>query len=305
MKTVHAALGHMEKQNLETKLMHELLEALKDLKFKELVEQLSLPYETLCKYTSSLEECTEEFHHCHHCKGLLDCKNKIMGYAYLPHLQNENLSFEYQACRYQRKKQKEESHLQYITCIHIPKQVRQANMKSLYMDDENRFDAIKGVTEFMKSYPKVTKGIYLYGSFGGGKTYLISAMLNELAKKKIKSTIIFWPEFLRDLKNVMNERDEFKRKLDSMMKTPILLIDDIGSEIVTAWGRDEIFCPLLQYRMQEELPTFFTSNLDLKALEQHFSMTKDGVECIKARRILERIKQMTIPIEMISQNLRQ
>jgi len=52
------------------------------------------------------------------------------------------------------------------------------------------------------------------------------------------------------------------------------------------------------------LPTFFTSNLDLKALEQHFSVTKDKVDHIKARRIIERIIQLTDQVEMISENLR-
>jgi len=61
---------------------------------------------------------------------------------------------------------------------------------------------------------------------------------------------------------------------------------------------------LVQYRMQEHLPTFFTSNLDLKALEQHFSVTKDKVDHIKARRIIERIIQLTDQVEMISENLR-
>ena len=56
--------------------------------------------------------------------------------------------------------------------------------------------------------------------------------------------------------------------------------------------------------MQEKLPTFFTSNLDIDSLEQHFSVSKDGVEVIKSRRIIERIKQLSTPIQVISKNLR-
>ena len=50
--------------------------------------------------------------------------------------------------------------------------------------------------------------------------------------------------------------------------------------------------------------TFFTSNFNLKELETHLSQTKEGTEIIKARRIMERIKQMTESIELISKNLR-
>ena len=84
----------------------------------------------------------------------------------------------------------------------------------------------------------------------------------------------------------------------------ILLIDDIGAEKVTEWNRDEILCPLLQYRMDNHLTTFFTSNLSLKELESHLSNSKQGVDLVKARRIISRIEQLTDSKEMISKNLR-
>ena len=97
---------------------------------------------------------------------------------------------------------------------------------------------------------------------------------------------------------------DYNEKYDYIKKVPLLLIDDIGAEATTQWGRDEILCPLIQYRMQEKLPTFFTSNLDMESLEQHFSVSKDGVEEIKAKRIIERIKQLSSEIQIISKNLR-
>ncbi len=305
MKTLQsAAQQYQSNENLEAKLMKNFLESMEEDSVKTLVEKIPLSYEVLSKYTSILEECAVEFHHCKHCKGLAACKNKVTGYAYLPHVKENHLEFEYQACKYEQKRLKEESHMQYMKCYEIPKEIRNAKMKDIYTDDENRYEAIKAINHFLKEYPDC-KGIYLYGSFGSGKTYLLSALFHEFANRKIKSTIVFWPDYLRDLKNSFTgDKDEFKNKYNAIMKSPLLLIDDIGAENTTAWGRDEIFCPIMQYRMQEKLPTFFTSNLDLKALEQHFSITKEGVDLIKARRIIERIKQMAEPIEMVSQNLR-
>lgn len=305
VKTLDSTIGqYQSKENLETKLMKNFLESIEEEPMKSLVEKISLPYEVLSHYTSILEECAIEFHHCKNCKGLAACKNKVTGYAYLPHVKENYLDFEYQACKYEQKRLKEESHLTLMKCYEIPKEIRNACMKDIYTDDENRFEAIKAMNHFLKEYPNC-KGIYLYGSFGSGKTYLLSALFHEFANRKIKSAIVFWPDYLRDLKNSFNgDKDEFKNKYNAVMKTPLLLIDDIGAENTTAWGRDEIFCPIMQYRMQEHLPTFFTSNLDLKALEQHFSITKDGVDVIKARRIIERIKQMAEPVEMVSKNLR-
>ena len=294
-----------QKKDIETTLMTYFLETIKDEKVKQLIEKIPKPYEFLCHYTSSLEESAIDFDHCKHCKGLPFCKNKIKGHAYLPNVKENYLDFYYQACKYEEKRIKEEAHLKYMRCYEIPKEITNAKMKDIYTDDANRFEAIKAVNRFLKEYPNGV-GIYLYGSFGSGKTYLLSAMLREFANKKIKSAIVFWPDYLRDLKASFNgDKDEFKNKYNMVMKAPLLLIDDIGAENTTAWGRDEIFCPIVQYRMMEKLPTFFTSNLDLKALEQHFSMTKDGVDAIKARRIIERIKQMTEQVELISKNLRE
>ena len=56
--------------------------------------------------------------------------------------------------------------------------------------------------------------------------------------------------------------------------------------------------------MENNLPTFFTSNLTLDELESHLSMTKDKTDKVKARRILDRIKQLTVYYELVSKNRR-
>ena len=179
-------------------------------------------------------------------------------------------------------------------------------MKLIYTSDKNRFETIKWVNNFISEYHKgiPQKGIYLNGNFGCGKTYLLSAMLNELAKKGHKVAMIYYPEFLRSLKESFNGTDEFKNKFNYIKKVEVLLLDDIGAETVTEWSRDEILGTILQYRMEENLPTLFTSNLTINELETHLSTTNKDVDKVKARRIIERIKQLTTNITMISENKR-
>ena len=85
----------------------------------------------------------------------------------------------------------------------------------------------------------------------------------------------------------------------------ILLIDDIGAEKVTDWGRDEILGTILQTRMNNGMPTFFTSNLTIEELEKHLSLTKDNEDHVKAKRIIERIKFLTDDIELLGNNYRE
>ena len=92
--------------------------------------------------------------------------------------------------------------------------------------------------------------------------------------------------------------------LSTLKETDILLIDDLGAETVTNWSRDEILGTILQYRMENNLSTFITSNLNIEELEIHLSLAKNNMDKVKARRIIERIKQLTYDIELISKNRR-
>lgn len=284
----------------KTKLINDYKEALKNEEFKQFISKLKIDDEKLMKYTSSLEESSNEYNNCLDCPGLKECKNKLMGHAYLPKIVNGNLSFSYKPCRYKVKNDKKYSYLKNIKYYDLPKSYMEAEWKSIDKRLVSRKETIKWLNDFINN-PK-SKGLYLSGNFGSGKTHLVVATFNELAKKNIKSAIIFWPEFLRNLKSSFNT--DYEDKMDYIKNVDLLLIDDLGAEVTTPWSRDEILCPILQYRMDNNLPVFITSNLNIENLEQHLSQTKDGVEIVKAKRIIERIKCLTEEIEMISKNMR-
>jgi primosomal protein DnaI len=299
MKKLNQMLDN--KSGLKDELLKEYKESLKDLEFKSFLSKLKLEDQELMKYTSQLQNSFVEYNNCLSCKSIHECKNPVKGYAYLPRVREGKLEFVYTPCAFQKKLLKETKHQKYMAFFDVAKEIKNASMSNVYTDDKNRFSTIEWLTKFIKNYPS-EKGLYLSGSFGSGKTYLIAAAFNELAKKNIKSAIIYWPEFLRSIKASFNI--DFNEKMEYIKRVELLLIDDLGAENTTAWGRDEILGPILQYRMQEKLPTFFTSNLSLKELEQHFSVTKDNVDVVKAKRIMERIEQLTIKIELLSKNLR-
>ena len=287
--------------SLDNKLREEFINSLKDKDFKKLISTLDLPEDVLMKYTSRLEECSFECSNCSKCKGLLECKNNVRGYVLTPEItKGKKLLFGYVACKYT----KQEEYKDNITLFDIPKEIRDASLSSIYTNDVNRVEILKKIKSYYTNYFTETrdKGIYLYGSFGSGKTYIISALMNELAKKDVKSIIVHVPEMLRDLKESLDTdyRDKF-----SLLKTvPILVLDDIGAEYLTNWTRDEVLEPLLHHRMNENLPTFFTSNLTMEELEKHFVLQNTSIDKINARRIIERIKKLADPVALISKNIR-
>ena len=299
---MHNVLKNIDELELnKIDLDTEYKNALKNSNFKAITKNLKLDESELKKYTSLLEESSLEYEHCKNCKNLLECKNKVEGFCYLPINNNGNLTFTYKPCKYKEAEAKKNKHLENIKYFNTPEYVKDANLDNIYKTDKNRFKVINWLMDFLDDFEnnKECKGLYLHGNFGCGKTYLIAAIFNELAKSNYKSSIIFWPEFLRQA-----FYDDFNAKFEYVKKVPLLLIDDIGAEGLTAWNRDEILCPLLQYRMDNNLTTFFTSNLTIKELESHLANSKSGVDEVKAKRIISRIEQLTEDLEMISKNLR-
>lgn len=277
-------------------------EALQDPTFKKIVKGLDIPRDELIKYTSLIKDSSSELKHCDGCKNIMECRNNVTGHVYYPSIEQETIVFSYIPCKYKKKLDKDNEYQDNIVLMDMPKEILNASMKNIYTDDKNRLETIKWLTTFIKKCEagEKCKGLYLTGNFGCGKTYLVAAAFNELAKKGKKVAVVYYPEFLRGLKENF---DDFSYNFNRVKKADLLLLDDIGAETVTNWNRDEILGTILQHRMQEGLPTFFTSNLTIKELEEHL-IGNDSEGKVKARRIIERIKYLTDNIIMIAENRR-
>ena len=283
-------------------LKKEFIEAKKDATFKEIIDKLDLEDEELMKYTSKLKQCANELLNYRKDKKCL--LNEIPGFILTPFLVDGEINFAYKTSSEKEKELKELDYIKNGYRFEVSKDIRNAKMSDIYTDDKNRVDLIKWVSKFIKDYKagKTYKGLYLNGNFGSGKSYIISATINELVKSGYSAAMIYYPEFLRILRSSFSS--DFEEQYDFARKADLLLIDDIGAENLSLWNRDDILGPILQYRMDNRLTTFFTSNLSLEELEEHLSISKDSIDKLKAKRIIERIKFLTDDMKLISVNRR-
>lgn len=196
-----------------------------------------------------------------------------------------------------------------INIVNLPKSIRKAALENYYRDDDGRMIALKKAIEFVANYTETPnifhKGLYLSGSFGVGKTYLLGAIANKLAEKGIKVTLVHMPSFAVEIKNSIGKNTTME-KVDALKKSPVLMMDDIGADQLSSWFRDDVLGVILQYRMQEELPTFFSSNIALDDLEEFYltQNTRGELEPLKAKRIMERIRFLVDEVVINGENRR-
>lgn len=286
-------------KEFNSNLLDDYRESLKDPIFSDIVKRLHISEDMGSKNNSLLLDCAQEIRNCQNCKGLYECANKVIGHYLYPKIQGNIMDVVYVPCK---KKLENDRLLEARNTA--SKELENARFKNIDITDKNRSKLIKWLKEFYDKYDGITelKGLYLHGSFGSGKTYLIYALLNELHfSKKVDYIALYFPEILRTLKE---DWSIYNEKIELYSTVPILFIDDIGAESVSEWGRDEVLGTILQNRMNNHLTTFFTSNLTIQELEMHLAMTKSSMDKVKARRIVERVKQLTQDLEIITENKR-
>ena len=191
------------------------------------------------------------------------------------------------------REERERKRKRLIHSINMPKNIAEARFSDTALTPE-RQDVIGELLNFINSYkPNSTeyqKGLYLAGPFGVGKTYMMGALANELSENGVETTLVNVPTYSAEIKQAI-ATNTVEAKLVSIKNTPILVLDDIGAEMNSAWFRDEVLMVILQHRMLQELPTFFTSNFTIDQLEAHFAHSNKGdQELLKAKRLIERIR---------------
>ncbi len=151
--------------------------------------------------------------------------------------------------------------------------------------------------EFCDKFPDVKRrSVILSGIVGTGKTYLASAIGNALIKKQIP--VLYKSAF------ELNERfaelcflksDENSLYQDVLSNVDVLIIDDLGTEVL----RPKVTVPYLQFLLEKRVhsgkTTIITTNYDL-----------GGIQKIYGERIMSRLSDNTkfFKVELSGSDLR-
>ncbi len=307
MESIQSALGQIIKgRNLESQLEKTKQQLLQQKSIKAFLEEFSVSANVINRSLPKLFEYNSEVTNCQRCPGLNLCPNMMKGYKPTLVMDGNRISTSYSPCEIKMRFDEKRKQQSLIKSLYIPKEILEANFTKIETNTRTRLEAIQAAFQFATSIipGENSHGLYLHGKFGVGKTYIMGAIANELADRKIETLLVYTPDFFREMKQGISD-GTFSKKLETVKRSKVLILDDIGSETMSSWVRDEILGVILQYRMLEKLPTLFTSNYDLDELEEHLAYSdKSGIEELKAKRIMERIRHYTTAIFIDGDNRR-
>ncbi|MDC9032309.1 hypothetical protein M8044_000532, partial [Columbia Basin potato purple top phytoplasma] len=148
--------------------------------------------------------------------------------------------------------------------------------------------------------------LYLYGDFNTGKTFFFKLIMKYFLKEKQDFLFLFLPDLPRQFKSGWFD-EELSKKMDILRTIPYLFLDDLGAENLTVYFRDDILYPLLNARQEKGLITFINSNFNPLQLQQHFQITNEKNQAMKAFRIINQLQKMcqVYSFDMTNSNLNQ
>lgn len=230
----------------------------------------------------------DEIRPCEGCRSLSECRQKMKGYHMdldYDGILHKNLVM----CPYMQERENRRTHLGRILINEMPESMYEVSFDTIDIRrEENRTASYQKVLNEVWDACEKKQSLFLYGGMGTGKTYLACCAVNETARKGERCAFISWPRFTGEM-TAQVRSGEYRDTMELLAYVPFLVIDDIGAEKVTEWNRDELLFSILDQRVSAGRCTWYTSNSDLKKLEEHFALTGNKEEILKASRLMERI----------------
>lgn len=156
---------------------------------------------------------------------------------------------------------------------------------------KDNMDLVNAFIINFRKFQTKGKGLYLYSDTrGSGKTMLACCLVNEVIERyDISAKFVSILDYLELTKKGYSSQADREEK-DSILRTSVLVLDDIGVEVSKDWVNTTLY-HLINFRYSNKLITIITSNVSVEGLKV------DG-------RIKDRINAMCIPIHMPEVSIR-
>jgi len=124
--------------------------------------------------------------------------------------------------------------------------------------------------------------LILMGRYGCGKTHLAAAIANANIRTGHAVTFMVVPDLLDHLRSTFSPRSElsYDELFEQMRDTPLLILDDLGTQSSTPWAQEKLF-QLLNHRYNSQAATVITTNQRLDSLDQRLHSRLQDLQLVQ------------------------
>ncbi|WP_251716945.1 primosomal protein DnaI [Lactobacillus agrestimuris] len=233
-------------------------------------------------------------------------KNKVMdGYQPELFINGNVIDVRYRPTEEKIDRDRELSTKRHLELIDLPERLHDVKLSEIDFSDERK-SVMADIQTFLAKYTKNPhqQGLYLSGNFGVGKTYILAGLANQIAAMGKQVIFLHVPTFIAGLTSHF-EDNSLQKEIRRVSDCDLLILDDIGAESLSQWSRDDVLGVILQARMDNSLPTFFSSNFDFERLEEHFAETRNAIDPVKAARLMQRVRYLAKEVVVSGPNRRE
>lgn len=269
---------------------------------KQLINKTGLSDEQISNNTAKIIRVLESRSKCEGCKGLCCCSQLAQGQRFCL-TNNGILMDEVEYCDYALSKLDLDNLAKSYLYCDVPEHLLDLDLSNIKYNDDQKQLFLRLSNILTK---KNNKGVYIVGDLGVGKTYLSIALANSLVKNNERVAFVKVANFFNEIKSYISNRSEqLDINIAKLKKADYLFFDDIGAETVSEFVRDDILFRVLDYRLENNLTTIFTSNLDKDKLMKHYQFDrKDNSNIMNAKRLVERIDILAEDFILSGRNMR-
>ena len=253
-----------------------------------LIKECGISDDYISKHPAMIARVLQSRHKCEGCNGLYCCNQLSSGERLALTYANGILFDEIEYCDYALARLKKDNLSKSYVYCDVPESIIDIDLNKVTYTKEQEQLYLKLAAILHK---KTNKGLYIVGYLGVGKTYLCAALANSLVKNGEKVAFVKVSNFFNEMKSYIGNRNELLDiNINKLQKVNYLFFDDIGSEVVSDFVRDDILFRILDYRLENKLTTIFTSNLNKDELLTHYTYDRrDNSNIMNAKRLMERI----------------
>ena len=151
----------------------------------------------------------------------------------------------------------------------------------------------RGYAQNWDEFKKAGIGLLLFGNVGTGKSYAAGCIANALIDRLESVLFVGMSDVVNRMQgNFGTDRDSY---MTSLMRPELLILDDLGAERNTSFGKERVFDVINRRRLTGK-PMTITTNIPIVTMQKAASLDE--------RRIYDRILEACVPIRFDGENFR-